>query len=121
MTETQVKNLKLGIEPIDARTILLVESAFNWMNDNTTLVIDYNDDDTLATLTPNMKLFVIKYIDIMNLSAGVTSESIEGLSQSYDTSSKSNLLWQYANELLGNYMKSQMSFTCSKSRWKRWR
>lgn len=121
MTDKQVENLKLGIEPIDARTILLVESAFNWINDNTTLVIDYNDDQALTKLTPNVKLFVVKYVDIMTLSTGVASESIEGLSQSYDTSSKSNLLWQYASELLGNYMKSQMSFTSSKSRWKRWR
>lgn len=117
MTELQVENLKLGITPIDARSILLIESAFNWINDNTTLTIDFNDDAVLEKLSANVKLFVIKYVDLMMLSAGVVSESIEGLSQSYNTANKSDLLWQYANELLGNYLKSQMTFTCSKRRW----
>lgn len=118
MTDKQVENLKLGIEPVDARSILLIESAFNWINDNTTLSIDYNDDQALSKLSPNVKLFVLKYFDLMTLPTGVASESIEGLSQSYNTTNKSDLLWQYATELLGNYLKSQMTFTCAKRRWK---
>lgn len=117
MTREQVTNLKLGILPVDDRTILFVESALNWVNNNTSLTIDYNDDEVLNKLPANVKLFVIKYIDLMTLSAGVSSESIEGLSQSYDTTSKADLLWQYANELLGSYMRSQMTFTSAKSGW----
>lgn len=107
----------MGIAPINERTILLVESAFNWINDNTTLKIDVENDD-LTKLPSSVKLFIVKYFDLMMLSPGVHSESIEGLSQSYDTTNKSDLLWQYANELLNNYLKSQMTFVTAKRRWK---
>lgn len=117
MTKEQVEKLSLGIAPVDERVILFVESAFHWINDNTTLDIAYNDDQALTQLAPNVKLFVLKYFDLMSLGAGISSESIEGLSQSYDTSNKSDLLWQYAYELFGDKIKSQMTFTVAKSRW----
>lgn len=117
MTKEQVEKLDLGIVPIDSRTIIMVESAFNWINDNTRIYIDYNSDDVLNALEGNVKLFVINYVDIMNLRPGVSSESLGGMSQSFDNSSKSDLLWQYAYELFGNLLKSQMSFVTAKSRW----
>ena len=117
MTKEQVKKLNLGIAPIDDRVVLLVESAFHWVNDNTVLSIAYNDDQALNELTPNVKLFVLKYFDVMSLDGAVSSESIEGLSQSFSTSNKSDLLWQYAYELFGDKLKSQMTFTTAKSRW----
>ena len=117
MTKEQVEKLKLGIAPIDDRTVLLIESAFHWVNNNTVLDISYNDDNVLEALSPNVKLFVLKYFDLMSLSAGVSSESIEGLSQSFDTTNKSDLLWQYAYESFGDKMKSQMTFTVAKNRW----
>lgn len=117
MTKEQVERLNLGLEPIDARSILLVESGLNWVNDNTDLNIDYNSDESLNSLPASIKLFVIKYIDLMLMPTSVTSESIEGLSQSYNTSNKSDLIWQYAYELLGNHICSQMSFVSAKKRW----
>lgn len=117
MTKEQVEKLELGIMPVDVRTVLLVESAFSWINDNTALNIEYNNDEALGMLSANVKLFIIKYVDLMCLSTGVTSESLGGMSQSFDTSNKSDLLWQYAYELLGNSLRSQFSFTPAKSRW----
>lgn len=117
MNEAQVRSLNLGIEPVDARTILMVESAFHWINDNTRLGINFESDEALSALPSNVKLFVIKYIDLMAMPTGVTSESIEGLSQSFNTANKSNLIWEYAYELLGNHLKSQMSFTPAKKKW----
>ena len=117
MTEEQVKSLKLGVSPIDDRTILLIESGFEWINHNTSLTIDYNDSEALSALSANIKLFIVKYFDVMAMTAGVTSESIEGLSQSFDTSNKSDLIWQFAQELLGEYITSQFSFTSAKRRW----
>ena len=117
MTKEQVEKLNLGIIPVDSRTIIMVESAFNWINDNTTLHIDCNSDDVLNSLDGNIKLFIINYIDIMNLRPGISSESLGGMSQSFENISKSDLLWQYAYELFGNYVKSQMSFVTAKSRW----
>lgn len=117
MTKEQVEKLNLGIEPVDSRTIIMVESAFHWINDNTTLHIDYNSDDVLNSLDGNVKLFIINYIDVMNLRPGISSESIGGMSQSFENTSKSDLLWQCACELFGNFLKSQMSFVPAKSRW----
>lgn len=117
MTKEQIENLNLGIAPVDAQTLLMVESAFNWINDNTCLDIDHNDDQVLSALPANVKLFVIKYFDLMSMRPGITSESLGGMSQSFDTANKSNLLWEYAYELFGNSMRSQMSFVPAKSRW----
>lgn len=117
MTKEQVEKLELGIAPIDGRTILTIESAFLWINDNTTLNLNYNDQNVLDSLSANVKLFIIKYFDLMTMTPGVSSESIEGLSQSFDTSNKSDLLWQYAYELFPNNLKSQMSFTSAKRKW----
>lgn len=117
MTEEQVEKLKLGISPIDDRTVLVVESGFEWINHNTSLTIDHNDSEALSKLPANVKLFIIKYFDVMMMAAGVTSESIGGLSQSFDTSNKSDLIWQFAEELLGEYITSQFSFISAKKRW----
>ena len=117
MTNEQVEKLNLGIAPINAHAVLMVESAFHWINDNTALNINYNNSEALSELTPNIKLFVIKYFDLMSMTAGVTSESLGGMSQSFDGSNKSDLLWQYACELLGDSLKSQITFVSAKRRW----
>ena len=117
MTNQQVESLKLGIAPINDMTILFVESGLHWVLDNTTLEFDMNNDDDLKTLHPNVRLFLIRYIDVMSMRSGISSESISGLSQSFDTTDKSTLLWQYANELLGQWLKSQMTFYQAKRRW----
>lgn len=117
MTEEQVKTLKLGFTSVDDKTVLMVESAIEWINANTSLNIPL-DSDQLAKLPANAKLFISKYIEVMDRSAGVTSESVGSLSQSFDTSrNKTDLLWEYAEELLSGYLKSQMSFVSAKPRW----
>ena len=117
MTKEQVEKLELGIAPIDSQSVLMVESALNWINDNTTFNVDHEDDEALGKLTANIKLFVIKYVDIMSMRPGISSESLGGMSQSFDSTTKSDLLWQYAYELLGDSVRSQFSFTSAKSRW----
>lgn len=116
MTEEQVRSLKLGFNLLDERTVLMVESAIEWINANTLLNISLSDDHE-ANLPANVRLFINKYVEVMGLSAGVTSESVGGLSQSFDSATKTDLLWQYANELLSDYVKSQMSFISAKPRW----
>ncbi len=117
MTREQVENLKLGIMPIDERTVILIESGLNWVLSNTSLKFDINNDNDLKALHSNVKLFLIHYFDVMSMTAGVSSESISGLSQSFDTTDKSTLLWRYAHELLGEWLNSQMTFYQAKSRW----
>lgn len=118
MTLEQVATLKLGISPINERVILIVESALEWVQKNTTLDFDINNDDDLKALPSCVRLFIIKFFDIQMLTAGITSESIEGLSQSYDTSDKSTLIWQFAEELLSDYLVSRVKFVSAVDRWR---
>lgn len=117
MTAEQVKLLNLGIAPIDERACLLVESALQWVLDNTTLEFDITKDEDLKALQSNVRLFVLKYFDIMAVTGGVTSESIEGLSQSFDSAKKSDLIWQFADELLDKWLTGRVSFIAAVNRW----
>ena len=112
MTQSEVESLKLGIKPIDDRVILVVESGVEWLKQNTTL-----DVTDLAALPACARLFLTKFFDLQLLNTGVTSESIEGLSQSFDNTDKSALLWQYAEELLSPYLKSRVKFVSATPRW----
>lgn len=114
LTNEQVESLKLGIAPINDRLCLLVESGLNWIEDNTTLEFDITN---LAELPANAKLFIIRFIDVMTMTAGVQSESIEGLSQSYSSEDKGALIWQYAEELLGKWLVSRVRFVAAQKRW----
>lgn len=116
MTNEQVESLKLGIAPINDRVCLIVESAFDWIKDNTTLEIDVEDIEALKALPACVKLFVVRFFDVMTMTAGVQSESIEGLSQSF-SSDKGALIWEYAEELLGKWLKSRVRFVAAQNRW----
>ena len=118
MNAEQIKILKLGIAPINDRTILLVESALRWVLDNTTLEFDCNKNEDLEALHPNVRLFILKYLDAMSMQAGVASESISGLSQSFKTDKASDLIWQYAEELLREWLCSRVRFVTAKRKWR---
>lgn len=118
MTVQQIELLKLGISPIDDRVVLIVESGLEWVKQNTTLEFDMENDEDLRALPSSVRLFLTKFFDIQQVSAGVTSESIEGLSLSFDTSDKSALIWQFAEELLTPYLKSRVRFVTAEKRWK---
>lgn len=118
MTTQQIELLRLGIAPIDERTTLVVESGLEWVKENTTLEFDVNNDKDLQALPSCARLFLVKFFDVNMLSAGIASESIEGLSQSFDTSDKSALIWQFAEELLSPYLKSRIRFVAAQRRWR---
>lgn len=117
MTPEQVKILKLGIEPINERVVLIVESALQWVQDNTTLKFDINNNDDLEALPACVRLFAVKFFDVNNINAGVSSESIEGLSLSFSNGDRDALIWQFARELLGAYLISGAKFVVATSRW----
>jgi len=100
---------------MDNNSILILLSAADWIEDNTTFVFDYeNIEDTPHSI----KLFMIKFSEIMAIPTGIASESIEGLSQSFETTNKTDLIWQYANELLKKWLKPKACFFQASSRWK---
>lgn len=77
-----------------ANSTLLRDSAILWIKSNTTIPID-------DPLPANVELFIEKYKELFSLRAGVASESISGLSQSFTAGNASSLLRRYAAELLG--------------------
>lgn len=112
LTKEKIESLNLGID-VDAKTEIIINSAIEWIKDNTS--IDTTDIDKLPACA---KLFLIKFSEISNIQSGVVSESIEGLSHSYGDSNKSGMIWDIAYELLGSYVKSPIRFVAAQDRWK---
>lgn len=101
----------------DAASVLRAEAALDWMLEYTTLQFDKADMESIEALPACAKLFVEQYSDVIKRRAGVASQSIEGLSQSFSTTDKSTELWQIANSLLGAYLKSQVRVSPARRRW----
>lgn len=117
MTREQIESLDLGITPIDNRTMLVIEAGLDWVSSNTTLEFDKTSTEDLKALPACVRLFLTDFFDIQMLGVGVSSESIEGMSQSYGTTDKNTLIWQSAEEKLGDYLKSRIRFVAAQSRW----
>lgn len=118
VTSDMVEVLRLGIKPVDERMCLIVESGLLWVLKNTALKFQIDSISDLEALPANVRLFIVKYVEIMKLRAGVSSESISNLSQSFDTTDKSALLWEAAEELLSDVLKSRATFVSAKNRWR---
>ena len=104
-----------GDNPLAA---LQAEVALEWINANTTLTVDVNDTQSIAALPACAKLFVVKYITVIQRTPGVTSQSIEGLSMSFDASNTADSsVWALARSLLGAYLKSQVKVFPARGRW----
>lgn len=111
--ENLIKKLRLPLEETDE---LYVSSAMEWLKDNTTLEVD-----ELEELPANANLFVVKYVDLMKSNGNIASESIAGMSQSFNTNKNAEAyLWEYANALLRKYMKSQVKFMPATRKWNTW-
>lgn len=88
------------------------EAALEWITSNTTF------DVSTEPLPASVELFLSKYIEIMGLRPGVSSESISGLSQSF-SGDISSLLKQYASELIGEeYLCASVRMVIAEDRWK---
>lgn len=98
----------------DIEGLLIVESAIDYIAENTTLKVDKSD---LSALPSGAKAFIIKYADIMS-KTGIASESLGGMSQSFRSDSNEILLFDLLNSLLGGYAKSQLHVIQAESRWK---
>lgn len=109
MTKEQANNLHIGLSDPDELTLLLIESALSFVLANTSLSFNMNDDAELAGLPAPVKLFVARYVELQSATPGVTSESIEGLSQSF-SSDRNGDLWSLAQCLLGPWLTSGVTF-----------
>ena len=118
LTIEKVQSLNLGIKPTDEKTVLIVESGLEWVKENTTLDFDVNNDEDLKALPSCVRLFLLKFFEVNKHRAGVSSESISGLSQSFNNGDISASLWQFAEELLAQYLKGRVRFVAASNRWK---
>ena len=87
------------------------------MKEHTTLSIDTEDVESIKALPSCAKLFVVKFCEAFKPREGVASQSIEGMSQSFATTDKSTLIWQLANTLLGDHLRSGVRVHTAKRRW----
>ena len=112
MTTKELTALGLPLDMTNGTVALTVQSGLDWIARNTTFELSPDKE-----LPANVKLFLVKYTDLMTANGLVTSESLGGMSQSFtDATNYAFLLRQYATELLGDYYKSA-SFTPAKRRW----
>jgi len=102
---------------IEVSSVLIGNAALEWLSENTTLTVDLNDVKTLEALPFAAKLFVSKFDEITSASSIVASESIEGLSQSFNQTDKGTLLWQTAEQLLSGYLKGRIRFVAAERKW----
>lgn len=116
MTEEDLTRLNIPLKPIDAAACMYAESALLWINQHTSL--EYDLSNMPESLPSNVRLFILKYAELMAGNPGVTSESISGLSQSFASSGDTGLiLWGLAKELFGDDMPGGMRGVPAASAW----
>ena len=103
---------------IPVKSALIGNAALERLKKNTTLAINMDDVKTVEALPFSAKLFISKYSEIMGSSSVVSSQSIEGLSQSFNQTAKGALIWQAAEELLSDYLVGRVRFVAATSKWK---
>ena len=112
---TNEQAARLNLNPTNDAAIALAENALAWIHSNTKITVDLNN------VQANIRLFVAKYIEVMGaLPVGVASESAGGLSQSFTTQSKTDLLIDLANAIFGedNVTIGKVKFVPAKRRWR---
>ena len=106
--------LEIPLPDDSPETGLMADAALEWVWEHTTLSKE-------KELPNAVKLFVLKYIDLMASTAGVTSESLGGMSQTMDSANKGLLLRSYAKALLSPWLKLEGRVIPAKRRWSDWR
>ena len=103
---------------IPVKSSMIGNAALEWLKANTTLEVNINDVKTVEALPFSAKLFISKFSEIMSTSSVVASQSIEGLSQSFNQTDKGALLWQIADELLSDYLTAgRVRFVAATRKW----
>lgn len=116
MTSAELIAAGIPVSVNDSAAVLKANAALEWIVENTTLKVSLEDTKSVEALPASAKLFVCKYMEVVGIKPGVSSQSIEGLSMSFDTTDKSALLWQLASGLLGQYLR-QVRVYPAKRRW----
>lgn len=105
---------ELGIKVSDE---LEANSALEYIADNTTLTVDLEDIETVKALPFSARLFVQKYEEVSSASSIVANENIEGLSLSFKTGNKADIIDDLANTYLRKWLKGKITFMPATKRW----
>ena len=121
MTIDDYREAGILIAGDEATAPLIAEAGLDWMIEHTTLEFDKADPESIKALPACAKLFVVKFAEISRRAAGMTSQSIEGMSMTFggtvDSAGAGTLIWQYADMFLQPYMKSRVQFFPAQRRW----
>ena len=112
MTKEQIQSLNIGIDVDDNTAFLSANAALEWIADNTTI-----DTTDIEHLPYRAKLFISKFCEVNAVQSGISSESIDGLSQSF-SGDNANLIMDLANSLLSSDLKSRVRFVTAEHKWK---
>lgn len=116
MTIEEWQEVALPIE-ITPENLLTLEAGLEWILEKTTIEFDPNIPKEIESLPARARLFLMKFLEISTESSGISSESIGGMSQSFDTGSRDSRLWKEAEILLSGLLKSQVIFVTAKRKW----
>lgn len=97
-------------------------AALDWLSDNTDFrITDGSITEVVAALPPSARLFILKFMEIMSSGgalAGVSSESIGGMSKSYAVASDmSGALMLLIRQLLRGHYTGGVKISMPRSRW----
>lgn len=107
ITQKQFNEIGLNVDE------LVGNAAIEWIAAHTNI-----DTTDITKLSASAKLFITKFAEISKIRSGVSSQSIEGLSQSFSQSNKEALIWDNAITLLGDKLKSNVKFIPAQNRWR---
>lgn len=116
MTMDELMELKLPV-PNNEMNLLFVNSALNWLADNTTLDVTENDFEKINALPSSAKLFLVKFCEVAERSAGVASETVGPMSQSFSGTGSDQLVMGLARQLLKAYLEPNVKFIPCRRRW----
>ena len=117
MNAQELIDAGIPLSGTDAMSALHAEAALDWMTDNTTLLFDKADIASIEALPACAKLFVVKFSEVAGMREGVSSQSIEGLSLSFNSTDKSEVVMQLARTYIGAYLRSQVRVYPARRRW----
>ena len=113
MTKEQIQSLNIGIDVDDNTAFLSANAALEWIADNTTI-----DTTDIEHLPYRAKLFISKFCEVNAVQSGISSESIDGLSQSFASGDNASMIWDLAYSLLSGDIKSRVRFITAERKWK---
>ena len=116
ITEKELTSAGIPVSEGDQMGAVRAIAAIEWMQQNTTLEIDLEDTTTIEALPATAKLFAGKFSELLSKQQGVASQSIGGLSLSYDGNDMTAAIWQLAYALLPGYLRSQVQVTPARRR-----